>query len=410
MSNNIEIPLKTPFTRYEIFVIAILSILQFTIILDFMVLSPLGAQLLIELNIKPAQFGLVVSAYAFSAGASGLLAAGFADKFDRKKLLLFFYTGFILGTIFCASAPSYKFLLFARIFTGIFGGVIGSICMAVITDLFSMEVRGRVMGFVQTAFAASQVLGIPIGLILANKYSWHAPFWMIVIFSIIVYTLIVIYLRPISEHLKLQSQSNAVQHLWNTIRTPQYLRAFLAVIVLSTGGFMLMPFGSAFSTNNMKIAMSDLPLIYGTTGVFSIILGPLIGKYSDKIGKYNLFFIGSIVSMIMIGIFTHLGVTPLWLAMVINVIIFTGISARMISSSALLTAVPKPQDRGAFMSIIASFQQLSGGVAAALAGLIVVQTTSGVLSNYDILGYVVITSMLIAIGMMYLLNKQIQNK
>ena len=410
MSKSLEIPLKTPFTRYEIFVIAILSILQFTIILDFMVLSPLGAQLLIELNIKPAQFGLVVSAYAFSAGASGLLAAGFADKFDRKKLLLFFYTGFILGTIFCASAPSYEFLLFARIFTGIFGGVIGSICMAVITDLFSMEVRGRVMGFVQTAFAASQVLGIPIGLVLANKYSWHAPFWMIVIFSIIVYALIVIYLRPISEHLKLQSQSNAVQHLWNTIRTPQYLRAFLAVIVLSTGGFMLMPFGSAFSTNNMKIAMADLPWIYGTTGVFSIILGPLIGKYSDKIGKYNLFVIGSIVSMIMIGIFTHLGVTPLWLAMVINVIIFTGISARMISSSALLTAVPKPQDRGAFMSIIASFQQLSGGVAAALAGLIVVQTTSGVLSNYDILGYVVITSMLIAIGMMYLLNKQIQNK
>ena len=173
---------------------------------------------------------------------------------------------------------------------------------------------------------------------------------------------------------------------------------------------MLMPFGSAFSTNNMKIAMADLPLIYGTTGIFSIILGPLIGKYSDKIGKYNLFVIGSIVSMIMIGIFTHLGITPLWLAMVINVIIFTGISARMISSSALLTAVPKPQDRGAFMSIIASFQQLSGGVAAALAGLIVVQTPSGVLSNYDILGYVVITSMLIAIGMMYLLNKQIQNK
>ena len=248
------------------------------------------------------------------------ISAGFADKFDRKKLLLFFYTGFILGTVFCASAPNYEFLLFARIFTGVFGGVIGSICMAVITDLFSMEVRGRVMGFVQTAFAASQVLGIPIGLVLANKYSWHAPFWMIVIFSIIVYALIVIYLRPISEHLKLQSQSNAVQHLWNTIRTPQYLRAFLAVIVLSTGGFMLMPFGSAFSTNNMKIAMADLPLIYGTTGVFSIILGPLIGKYSDKIGKYNLFVIGSIVSMIMIGIFTHLGVTPLWLAMVINVI------------------------------------------------------------------------------------------
>ena len=151
-----------------------------------MVLSPLGAQLLVELNVKPAQFGLVVSAYAFSAGASGLLAAGFADKFDRKKLLLFFYVGFIIGTFLCALAPNYHLLLIARIITGIFGGVIGSVSFAIITDLFKMEVRGRVMGFVQMAFAASQVLGIPIGLILANKYGWHSPFWMIACFSIVV--------------------------------------------------------------------------------------------------------------------------------------------------------------------------------------------------------------------------------
>ncbi|MBK5279160.1 MAG: MFS transporter, partial [Bacteroidia bacterium] len=146
------------FTRYQVFVIAILAILQFTIVLDFMVLSPLGALLLIELSITTVQFGWVVSSYAFSAGASGLLAAGFADRFDRKKILLFFYVGFILGTFLCGIAPDYNFLLVARIITGIFGGVVGSVSFAIITDLFKLEVRGRVMGFVQMAFAASQVM------------------------------------------------------------------------------------------------------------------------------------------------------------------------------------------------------------------------------------------------------------
>jgi predicted MFS family arabinose efflux permease len=162
-------PKERLFTQYQVFMIAILAILQFTIILDFMVLSPLGAILLEKLSITTSQFGLVVSAYAFSAGASGFLAAGFADKYDRKKILMFFYVGFIIGTVLCAIAPNYELLLAARIVTGIFGGVIGSISQAIISDLFKLEVRGRVMGFVQMAFAASQVLGLPIGLLLANS-------------------------------------------------------------------------------------------------------------------------------------------------------------------------------------------------------------------------------------------------
>lgn len=194
MSNNTT----TKFTKYQIFIIAILTILQFTLILDFMVLSPLGAILMKELSLQPKQFGLVVSAYAFSAGASGLLAAGFADRFDRKKLLLFFYVGFVFGTTLCAIADSYEFLLMARIVTGIFGGVIGSISFAIISDLFKLELRGRVMGFVQMAFSASQILGLPIGLYLANAFGWHSPFWMIVGFSIIVGIAIVVYMQPIT--------------------------------------------------------------------------------------------------------------------------------------------------------------------------------------------------------------------
>ncbi len=406
MSNNTT----STFTRYQIFIIAILAILQFTLILDFMVLSPLGAILMKELSLQPNQFGLVVSAYAFSAGASGLLAAGFADRFDRKKLLLFFYVGFIFGTTLCAMADSYEFLLIARIVTGIFGGVIGSISFAIISDLFKLEMRGRVMGFVQMAFSASQILGLPIGLYLANAFGWHSPFWMIVGFSIIVGIAIMAYMQPITEHLKVQNDRNPFEHLWKTLSKPDYLRAFLATILLATGGFMLMPFGSAFSINNLKIDIKDLPMLYLVTGIFTITFGPLSGKLSDKLGKYKVFFIGSIITVIMVLIYTNLGPTPLWLVVIVNVLMFAGITARMISASSLMTAVPQMQDRGAFMSINSSIQQISGGVAAALAGVIVSEGSDGTMQNYPFLGIVVVASMLITIGMMYILNRQIQKK
>jgi predicted MFS family arabinose efflux permease len=401
---------KPTFSGYEIFIIAILAILQFTIILDFMVLSPLGAMLLKELDIKTTQFGLVVSAYAFSAGASGLLAAGFADKFDRKKMLLFFYAGFLIGTAFCAMAPTYKFLLIARIITGLFGGVIGSISFAIITDLFRMEVRGRVMGFVQMAIAASQILGIPIGLMLANKYGWHSPFWMIAGFGLLVGLVIMIYMKPVAAHLHLKSEHSPLVHLWKTLTKADYITGFLATTLLATGGFMLMPFGSTFGINNLKLSMDELPILYGVTGAFSIVFGPLTGRLSDKIGKYRMFVAGSIISIALVGIYTNLGPSPLWLVIMLNVILFIGISGRMISASALTSAVPKPQDRGAFMSINSSVQQISGGIASAVAGMIVVQSSSGKLEHYPQLGLVVICSMVVAVGLMYRLNEQVRKQ
>ena len=179
-----------PFTSYQKFVIFILAITQFTVILDFMVMSPMGDMLMKAMNLKTSQFGIAVSAYAFSAGISGLLTAGFADKFDRKKLLLFFYTGFILGTVFCGFANTYPLLIAARIITGIFGGVIGSISMAIITDIFDIHHRGRVMGFIQMGFGGSQVLGVPISLYLANIWGWQAPFLMVAGLAVVVAVLV----------------------------------------------------------------------------------------------------------------------------------------------------------------------------------------------------------------------------
>ena len=224
--------IKPGFSRYQIFVIAVLAFLQFTIIIDFMIMSPLGAMVMPALHITPQQFAFAVSSYAFSAGISGLLSAGFADRFDRKRLLLFFYAGFTLGTVLCGLAGSYHMLLAARIVTGLFGGVIGSVVMAIATDLFPLEMRGRVMGFIQTAFAASQVLGLPAALFFANHFDWHAPFLAIVTLIVPAGLLIMLGMRPVTAHLKQWQEHSPFAHLANTVTEKRYRLPFLLVMLL----------------------------------------------------------------------------------------------------------------------------------------------------------------------------------
>jgi predicted MFS family arabinose efflux permease len=403
-------PAPEKFTGYQKFVIGLLAFLQFTIILDFMILSPLGAILMDDLSIPPSHFGWAVSAYAFSAGISGILAAGFADRFDRKRLLLFFYTGFILGTLLCGIAPTYHFLLGARIITGLFGGVIGSIVMTIVVDLFPLSRRGRVMGVVQTAFAASQILGLPLGLYLSNHWGWHAPFLLIAGIGAAAGIGIAIWMRPVTAHLKLARPSNPFKHLFRTVSKPEYLKAFAACTLLVSGGFMLMPFGSAFTVHNMGIPFAHLPTIYLITGVCAIVMGPIAGRLADSFGKYKVFLGGSVIMMIMVAIYTHRGITPMWGVVLINVFLFMGITARIVSSQALLSAVPEGPDRGAFMSVNASINQLSGGLAAALAGLIAVQGVGGRLEHYDFLGYVVIGAMAITAVLMYGIHRRLEKR
>ncbi len=396
------------FTTQQKIVVGLLAFLQFTIILDFMILSPLGAVLMPALNITAAQFGTVVSAYAISAAISGLLAAGFADKFDRKKLLMFFYIGFIAGTLFCGLAPNYHALLAARIVTGLFGGVIGSIVLAITTDIFPLQQRGRVMGLLQTSFAASQILGLPAGLFLSNHWGWHAPFLMIVAASAIAGIFIWIHMPPVTAHLALQSDKKAFVHLLHTVQNPRYLLAFVATAILSIGGFMLMPFASAFTVHNMGIDYGNLPMIYLVTGFASILIGPLVGKISDTIGGYNTFIFGSLVSIVMVLIYTHLGITPLPVVMLVNSLMFVGIFSRMIPSQTLMSAIPEASSRGSFMSVSASLQQMAGGLGAIIAGAIVVQETTGALLHYDIIGYVMTGLSVTALILMYFIDRDVK--
>jgi predicted MFS family arabinose efflux permease len=363
-----------------------------------MVMSPLGDLLMKDLQVKPYQFGIVVSSYALAAGLSGFLTAGFADRFDRKRLLVFFYSGFIIGTLFCGLAKSYEQLVMARILTGIFGGVMSSISMAIVADLFSLQQRGRVMGFMQMGFGLSQILGIPISLYIASKSSWQMPFYMIVGLSILMLTAILLALKPVRAHLDKKTDRSAFHHLLATVKNRNYRIGFMATAFMSLGGYFMMPWGSAFAVNNVGLSQKELPFLFMVVGVATFITMPIIGLLADKINKFQLFMWASIVMIASVLVYVELGETTLFVLIVVNIFMMGGIMARMVPSQALTSSVPELHDRGAFMSINASLQQIAGGIAAIIGGKIVWQASpSAPLMNFDLLGYVVVGVIIINI-------------
>lgn len=267
------------------------------------------------------------------------------------------------------------------------------------------------MGFVQMGFGASQVLGVPIGLYLANIWGWEAPFWLVVGLALIIALMIAFRLRSVNEHLKIQRDKSPIAHLWHTVMQKRHRIGFTSTALLSIGGFMMMPFGSAFAVNNLGITESELPMLFMVSGISSLVILPLVGRLSDKVSKLKIFAAASIWMMLMCVIYTNLSVTPLIWVMIFNVLMMAGIMSRMIPSQALTSAIPEPADRGAFMSINASLQQIAGGVAAAVSGLIVTQPGKGQpLEHYNMVAYVIVVITLISIWLMSRVNKLVQAK
>lgn len=260
-------------------------------------------------------------------------------------------------------------------------------------------------------FGASQILGIPISLYIANAYGWQSPFFMIVVLAAIVWFAIVLKMKPIIKHLEVKSDRNALTHLWHTIKNRDYRIGFFATALLSVGGFMMMPWGSAFAINNLRVTAEQLPLLFMVSGVSAIVIMPVIGRFSDKIDKFKLFAIASVWMIIAVIIYTNLTPVPLWIVLTVNVLMMIGMMSRMVPSMALATALPKLQDRGAFMSINSSLQQFAGGIAASVGGFIVVQKTKySPLEHYDTLGYVIVGISIIGIYAIYRVSKVVKKQ
>lgn len=298
------------FTAYQVGLISLIGAMLFTIVVDYMALSTLSAVLLPALDITTQEFGWVVSAYAFSAGTSGLVAMGVADRFGRKRLLLIYYGGFLVGMLLCASASSLTDLVVARVVTGAFGGVVASVCFAIIADLFADDQRGRVMGYVQLAFAAGLVVGLPLALYLATTFYWQLLHVILFLLGLVLLTLVVSKLQPVDQHLGKSKDKSVWSHVLHIVRQPTYWQVFATNFFLVLGDVMFMTFGSTYLTNNLGLSVDDLPLVFGFGGVATIVLSPLVGKLTGRFGKWRVFATGTVSTMVLVGVFSNMGVAP----------------------------------------------------------------------------------------------------
>lgn len=386
------------FTKSEKLLLAILASIQFSSIVDFMIMMPLGPQLMRLFAINPHQFGLLVSSYTFSAGISGFFASFFIDRYDRKASLLFFYIGFGLGTLACALAPTYELLLLARGLTGVFGGVLSSLVLSIVSDAISYERRGSAMGIVMTSFSLASILGVPFSLFLANEFTWHAPFLFLGGISLALCVVIWLHVPNLKAHMSQATRKDSpFQILQRIIQNENQRRALIFMAAVMFGHFAIIPFLSPSLVANAGFKESQLPLMYMAGGICTIFTSPIIGRLADRYGKHKVFLWGALVTLLPYWVITHLTVQPLWFVLSICAFFFVSSGGRMIPGTALVSGTVKPAHRGSFMSIVSCVQQLASAASSYIAGLIVTTGATGRLENYNVVGYIAIVFTFVAI-------------
>ena len=374
-----------------------LAAVQFTSIVDFMVIMPLGSQLMETLNINPGQFSLIVMSYTIAAGIAGFLASSLVDRFGRKASFLSLYVGFLVGTLFCGLATTFPILLTARVVTGAFGGVLGGMAMTIIGDVFPDQRRGRATGFLMSAFSLASTFGVPFGIFLGNRYDWHAPFLMLVVLGLPILGLGIWALPPLRDHLVKKGSVDNWDKLVETYTNPNHLRAFALVISLMFGTFMVVPFIGPYFESNVGVRRVDLLWIYVGGGVCSFISSPLIGRWADLSGKLKVYRIIAPLSALIMLTITNLPRVGLIPAVLAVSVLMVSNSGRMIAAMSMINASVEPRLRGGFMSAYSSIQHIASGLGAGLAGLIIAPGPDKTLLHYGWVGLIGMASTLLSL-------------
>ncbi|MDH4198851.1 MAG: MFS transporter [Spirochaetia bacterium] len=386
------------FTKNEKLLVSALAFFQFTHIVDFMLLMPLGPVLIDQFAINNEEFSYLVSAYTFSAGLTALFASTFIDRYSRKKVLIFVFTGFLFGTLLCGLSPTYQLLLFSRIITGAFGGLINSMVYSIIGDSFAYERRGSATGIVMASFSAASVLGIPISLFIANRFGWNWPF--IVLFLVgFVFIAYAFFAIPISDRVP---QKHAYADIF---REKNHYPAFFLILAMMLAGFSMIPYISNFLVFDTVMTQEKLPMMYLLGGAATYITSRLFGYLSDRYGKKIMFYIlatSSMVPMYMISRINYAYSVYGILAITTMFFIFT--SGRMVPGMALITSVVSPKMRGSFMTFNTAIQQMSAGLATFLGGKIIAAESGHRMTGYQYVSYLAIAATFLSIGFVYIMR------
>jgi predicted MFS family arabinose efflux permease len=369
----------------------LLAAVQFTHIVDFMILMPLGPQLMRDLHIGPGRFSTLVAAYTISSGAVGLLAAPFIDRFDRRKLLLFAYGGFIGGTLFCALSINATTLLMGRALSGTFGGLSLAMVMSIIGDVVPGERRAAAMGVIMAAFSAAAALGVPFGLQLAEQFRWEAPFFMLAGIAVIVWTIVFLRLPAVRGHLQ-HHKDDPLRAIRELLRDANAGRALLFMTATVFGHFAIIPLLSPYLVGNVGLPERDLFLVYFTGGVLTVFTAPVIGRLADSLGSKRVFIYLVAEACIVTLLITNAPHLPVWVVLMYAGGFFVFASGRFIPGQAIMTLAVPASRRGAFMSLSGCARDLAMGLASSLGGWIVTQEPSGRLHNFNLLGWLAVAA------------------
>jgi len=384
--------------RKERMILLILAGLMFTHILDFMILMPLGNYLMPYFDISAQAFSVLVAAYTLSAGISGFAAAFFVDRYDRRSVLLFGYSGFLLGTIACGFAPDFNFLLSARILAGVFGGLINAQVLSIVSDMFGYERRGMAMGAIMSSFAVASVLGVPFALYLANVFSWHAPFLLVGILGILIIPMIMKYIPSMTAHLvKKEDRPSYWRVLTSVLNHPQQRIALLFSALIMLGHFLIIPFVNPYMEFNVGYSKSQTPMIYLIGGLASFLSANILGRLADRYGKMTIFTVCIVLSLFTVWSITNLPAIPFSMTLTVFAIWFTLSTGRMVTANAMISNVVEAEQRGSFMSFNSSVQQLGTSLASFIAGLVIIKGADNKIYHYDWLGYLSILFLLFAL-------------
>ncbi|MFP5467478.1 MAG: MFS transporter [Gammaproteobacteria bacterium] len=385
--------------RRELALLLTIAGIQFTHILDFMIMMPLGPQFTELFGISDAQFGLLVSAYTLSAGVSGLAAATYVDRFDRKHLLLVLYTLFALATLACGLAPGYGFLMAARIAAGLFGGVLSALSQTIVADVVPFERRGRAMGIVMSSFSFSTVAGVPMGLFLAAHLSWQAPFIGIGVLSGVLALAAALTMPPLSHHLQDGGRPSPWRGIGRVLAERNHRRAFAFSATLMFAGFMVIPFITIYMQANVGLSAAQIPYLYLCGGFATLLTARLFGRLTDRLGKVRVFsWMAAAVTVPMV-VTTLVPPVPLWVALLVSTVFFVCMSGRMIPGMAILTSAADPALRGTFMALNAAVQSAGMGLASLLAGAIIGRNAQDQVTLYWVAGLVGAAASLLTIAM-----------
>jgi predicted MFS family arabinose efflux permease len=365
-----------------------LAAVQFTHIVDFMIMMPLGPQFMRLFGIGPQQFGFMVSVYTFAAAASGFVAAFWIDRLDRKRALLGLYAGFVVATALCGLASGYAMLLAARLVAGIFGGVLGGLVFAIVADLVPYARRATATAVVAAAFSLAAVAGVPLSLWIAAQASWRAPFLALAALSVAVGIVAARLIPPLAEHVVSGTRVAPRAQLRAIFGVPNHLRAFAFMIVLFFSVFSVVPYVAAYNVANVGVTEAELATIYFAGGATSLVTAQVIGRLADRFGKKRLFAILAVISIAPILIVTHMPPLPFGVVVALSVLFFVFVPGRFGPATALVTGSVPPALRGSFMSFSASIQQLASGVASLAAGLIIGRAPDGSLTHYGAVGWI----------------------